>query len=328
VLIMRFDMRAPAMSPATPADLYPAALSMAEWGEANGCAQIVLSEHHGSEDGYLPAPLLLAAAIAGRTRKLPIQIAALIVPLHDPVELAEQMAVLDLASGGRVSYVLAVGYHEPEFAMLGRRFAGRGRQMEKSIEVMRKAWSGAAFEYEGRPVQVTPLPHTPGGPGLLMGGNSAIIARRAARLGLGIIAQGANPALEEIYRAECEKLGTPPGLCINPPAGTVTAAFVAEDPDRAWAEIGPYLLHDASMYARWMGPEKAKLARQLADTPEELRGLEGPYRIFTPDEAVAHMRTSGLLVTQPLCGGIPPDLAWRSLELLERDVLPRLREGS
>jgi alkanesulfonate monooxygenase SsuD/methylene tetrahydromethanopterin reductase-like flavin-dependent oxidoreductase (luciferase family) len=82
--MLRFDMRAPE-SGAPAADLYPAALEMAAWGEKNGCIAIAVSEHHESPDGYLPAPLVLAAAIAARTQRVPVQVAALLLPLHDPV---------------------------------------------------------------------------------------------------------------------------------------------------------------------------------------------------------------------------------------------------
>ena len=119
MFMMRFDMRAPDGG-APPAELYRAALEMAAWGEEHGCAAVAVSEHHASPDGYLPAPLVLAAAIAGRTQRLPVQVAALLLPLHDPIALAEQMAVLDLVSGGRVSYVLAVGYRPEEYAAFGR----------------------------------------------------------------------------------------------------------------------------------------------------------------------------------------------------------------
>src|SRR4030095_1327681 len=90
VFMLRFDMRAPAHG-APAAALYPAAVEMAAWGERNGCLAVAISEHHESPDGYLPAPLLLASAIAARTQRIPIQVAALTLPLHDPVELAEQM---------------------------------------------------------------------------------------------------------------------------------------------------------------------------------------------------------------------------------------------
>jgi len=325
LFLLRFDMRAPARGPASPETLYATALDMAEWAERNGGVQLVVSEHHGAEDGYLPAPIVLAAAMAGRTRNIPIQVAALVLPLHDPIALAEQMAVLDIASGGRVGYVLAVGYRPEEYAMFGRAFGGRGRRLEACLDALRQAWTGEPFEYEERPVRVTPKPLTPGGPPLMMGGNAPVIARRAARYGLGVMAGGVNPDLEAVYRAECERLGRTPGLFVNPPPGSVTAGFVAEDPDRAWAELGPHLLHDAQSYARWMGPEQARITGQLADSVDELRANEGIYRIMTPDEAVAHIRTHGIFVAMPLCGGLPPELAWPSLELLAAEVLPRVR---
>ena len=321
---MRFDMRAPE-SGAPIAELYRAALEMASWGEAEGCLAVQVSEHHASPDGYLPSPLVLASAIASRTTTLPIQVAALIAPLHDPIRLAEDMAVLDVVSGGRVSYVVAIGYRAEEYAMFGRAMRGRGKRLEVCIETLRRAWTGEPFEFEGRPVRVTPVPNTPGGPTLLMGGGSEAAARRAARLGMGLLAQGGDASLAGVYREECEHVGTTPGLCIVPPPGTVTSAFVAEDPERAWAELGPHLLHDARAYGAWMGEGHGSVTHSAASSVDELRAEQGNYRIFTPDEAVAHARAQGVLLTQPLCGGLPPELAWPSLELIAAKVLPALR---
>jgi alkanesulfonate monooxygenase SsuD/methylene tetrahydromethanopterin reductase-like flavin-dependent oxidoreductase (luciferase family) len=323
VFTLRFDLRAPA-SGAPAAELYAAALEMAEWGERQGCLAVVVSEHHAADDGYLPAPLVLAAALAGRTRRVPIQVAALLAPLHDPIALAEQMAVLDLASGGRVSYVVAVGYRPEEYAMFGREFATRGRRLEACLEAWRRAWTGEPFEFEGRPVRVTPRPATPGGPPLLLGGGSPAAVRRAARLGLGMLTQGGAAGLAELYRDECARHGRAPGPFIDPPAGLVTSAFVAEDVDAAWERIGPHLLHDARAYAAWMG-ESGSASKSAAASVAELRAEDGPYRIFTPEEAIAYVRARGPLLLQPLCGGLPPALAWEHLELLEKRVLPALR---
>ncbi len=328
MFLLRFDMRM--SDPAVPADaLYGAALEMAVWAEKYGAMMAVVSEHHASPDGYLPAPIVLATALAARTTTLPIQVAALIVPLHDPIELAEQMAVLDIISGGRVSYVTAVGYRAEEYAMFGRSLEDRGRRMDACLEAMERAWTGEAFEYQGRPVRVTPKPLTPGGPPLLMGGNSAPAVRRAARFGMGFLAQGGgDPALADLYRSECARLGKPAGLCILPPPGMATSAFVSEDPDRAWSEIGPYLVHDARMYARWLGGDNASVSKSETRTVPELRAEQGAYRIFTPDEAVAYIRANGPLPLQPLCGGLPPELAWPSLELVAHAVLPALQHAS
>lgn len=322
---LRFDMRARDGTGSAP-DLYAAAIEMAVWGEQHGALAAVVSEHHASSDGYLPAPLLLASAMAARTARIPIQVAALLVPLHDPIELAEQMAVLDLISRGRVSYVCAVGYRPEEYAMFGRDMKARGRRMEESLAVLRRAWTGEPFAYEGRPVCVTPRPATPGGPILMMGGNSEAVVRRAARLGMGMLTMGGNPGLEAIYRRACAEYGTTPQLFVNPTGDVPASCFVAEDPERAWRELGPYLLHDAQMYAAWMGEGEA-ISKSVAADVDSLRRENGSYRIFTPEQAIAHLRKTGMLMLQPLCGGLPPKLAWPSLELLAAKVLPAMKAG-
>jgi alkanesulfonate monooxygenase SsuD/methylene tetrahydromethanopterin reductase-like flavin-dependent oxidoreductase (luciferase family) len=319
-------MRAPEWG-APPVELYRAALEMAEWGEANGCLALQVSEHHASPDGYLAAPLVLAAALAGRTRRLPIQVAALLLPLHDPIELAEQMTVLDLASGGRVSYVLAVGYRPEEYAACGRDFATRGRRMDVCLGALQQAFRGEAFSFEGRPVQVLPRPTSAGGPPLFLGGGSPAAVRRAARFGLGMITQGGEASLAALYRSECERHGRAPGMFIHPAPKTVASAFVAEDPDAAWERLGPHLLHDARMYAAWLGAS-GSVTKSAATSVAELRAEQGAYRIFTPDEAIAHVRQHGVLLMQPLCGGIPPALAWEHLELVASRVLPALKQAS
>ncbi|MEN8159198.1 MAG: LLM class flavin-dependent oxidoreductase [Myxococcota bacterium] len=320
---LRFDMRGKDGTASMP-DLYAAAIEMAAWGEQNGALAAQVSEHHASADGYLPAPLILASAIAARTTTLPISVAALLVPLHDPIELAEQIAVLDLISRGRVSYVCAIGYRPEEYAMFGRDMKRRGRRLEESLAAMRQAWSGEPFAYEGRPVCVTPRPMTPGGPVLMLGGGSEAAVRRAARLGLGMITQGGDPSLETIYREACAEYGTTPQLFVNPTGDAPTSCFIAEDPDRAWRELGPYLLHDAQMYAAWMG-ESGSISKSVAADVDALRKENGAYRIFTPEEAAAHIREHGMLLLQPLCGGLPPALAWQSLELLASKVLPAVK---
>src|SRR5215211_19935 len=116
---MRFDLRVPGMKPEEIADQYAAAIEMAEWAEGKGCAAAVISEHHASPDGYIPTPLVLASAMAARTTTLPIMIAAALLPLYDPVRLAEEMIVLDHISRGRVSYVFGIGYRPDEYALFG-----------------------------------------------------------------------------------------------------------------------------------------------------------------------------------------------------------------
>src|SRR3954469_24833852 len=110
LLTMRFDLRIPDFATTTHREAYAAALEMAEWADGHGFTTVVLSEHHGVDDGYVPAPLPLAGAVLGRTRNVAVTIAALLVPLYDPLRLAEDIAVLDLVGGGRLAIVAGLGY--------------------------------------------------------------------------------------------------------------------------------------------------------------------------------------------------------------------------
>ena len=262
MFMLRFDMRAPSDGPADIRDLYDAALEMSVWAEAHGALALVVSEHHASPDGYLPSPLLLATAFAARTSTVPITVAALLVPLHDPVRLAEDMAVLDVMSRGRVTYIAGLGYRAEEYSMFGRSLAERGRRMDECLTVLQRAWSGEEFVYNGRTVRVTPQPATVGGPLLFYGGGSAAAARRAARFGLGFFAQTWVAGLEDTYRDECARLGKDAGMCFIPAPDAATTIFVAEDVDRAWERIGPFMLHDArGCTRRGWGPCRPRASR-------------------------------------------------------------------
>ena len=98
---------------------------------------------------------------------------------------------------------------------------------------------------------VTPPPHTPGGPTLMWGGASLAAARRAGRYGLGLLANGGEPGMQEAYESASREHGHQPGPVLVPDRDTPTVVFVADDVDRAWDEIGEHLLHDARMYAEW-----------------------------------------------------------------------------
>ena len=104
-LSLKFDLRAPAFG-ADPADLYAAALDMCAWADAAGFDCVRFLEHHGSDDRYCPSPLVMAAAAAARTRRVRIRVRALILPLHDPVRIAEDAAVVDVISRGRLELVI------------------------------------------------------------------------------------------------------------------------------------------------------------------------------------------------------------------------------
>ena len=323
MFMMRFDMRAPGFGAPT-ADLYAAALEMCEHAEAHGAVAAVVSEHHGMEDGYLSAPMLLAAAIAARTSTLPIMTAALVLPLHNPVRLAEEMAVLDIISGGRASHVLAVGYVPSEFEQLGADFERRGKLIDEALELLLAAKTGEPFEHAGRRIHVTPAPVTPGGPSVAWGGGSPPAARRAGRFGLDFFAQGGGAGLEDLYREAAAEAGHEPGMCFIPATDTATTVFVSDDLDAAWEEVGPHMLHDVTSYAALNPGDTHTASLSGATTLEELREENLSHRIVTVDDAVDMVRSGEILQLQPLVGGLPPEVGWRYLRTVTDEVMARL----
>ena len=125
--------------------------------------------------------MVFAAAVATRTHNVFINLGALIVPLHDPLRIAEDLAVVDLLSGGRLVVIVAAGYVASEFEMFGKRLADRGASVERAVEVLKAAWTGEPFELDGRTVRVTPRPFQDPRPMILMGGQTR--SRRGAPLG-------------------------------------------------------------------------------------------------------------------------------------------------
>jgi alkanesulfonate monooxygenase SsuD/methylene tetrahydromethanopterin reductase-like flavin-dependent oxidoreductase (luciferase family) len=221
------------------------------------------------------------------------------------------MAVLDIISRGRVAYVLGVGHREEEYDHFGLELKGRGARADAQLTKLLELLRGE---------QVAPAP-TSGGPQIFIGGGSLAAARRAGRFGLGLVAQAATPGLADAYEQACRDAGHEPGFVQIPEPGTATAMFVADDVDRAWAELGRHVLHDAMTAASYRHGETSVASISAATTVDELRH-DASYRIVTMDEAIELVRSGAILPLLPLCAGLAPDIAWpylqRAVEAVER----------
>ena len=167
--------------------------------------------------------------------------------------------------------------------------------------------------------QLNPAPRSPVQALLLVGGNSRAAARRAARFHLAFAPAVDDPALARAYRDACAEYDFAHGSTVFP--GHPATTLISEDPDRSWREIGDYLLFDARAYGAWRHPNRRAYAESAAGDLGELKA-EGKYRILTPTEAVRAIRETGSLHLAPLCGGVPSEIGWRSLELFESKVQP------
>ena len=322
-LVLSYDMRAPSFG-APARELYAAALDQVAWADGLGFDVVGLGEHHGSPDGYDPSPLVLAAAMGARTRRIRLRTSVVLLPLYDPIKLAEDAAVTQLATGGRLVLGVGGGYRPAEFEMFGRELGSRWRAIGEGIALLRLAWTGEPFAWRGRRCLVTPKPEPP--PPILLGGGSAAAARRAARIADGWFPP-LDPRLWPPYREECAKLGKPdPGP--YPKQGPVFL-WISNDPEKEWELLVPHMLHQSRSYAEWTIEAYGKLSGPYATapTPESLR-RSGSYQVLTPEQAIALARSlgpDGVFYLNPLLAGIDPRRAEAMLELYEREVHPHVR---
>ena len=322
---LRYDMRAPSFG-AAPEELYRASVEQVRWADGLGFSTVYLAEHHGAEDGYCPAPLIQGTAMMAVSRHTHVHFSALLAVLHDPIQLAEQLAILDLLSHGRVEATLGLGYRPHEYRMFGVEQRRRVRVLESTIGILRTAWTGEPFEYRGEQVVVRPRPFRPGGPPLYIGGSAEASAFRAARLGDGYFP--AMPGLWEIYAAECVRLGRAPGPM--PPGKGPLFLHIAHDTDAAWQQVAPHVLYTARMNAEWAKERGVGATPYPAAASVDDLKAHDRFQVLTPSECIEYALSLGEdaeIALQPLMGGLPPEIGWASLRLFESDVLPALVEA-
>ena len=275
-----YDFRIPAGRPAE--ELYGAILHQIAWAEELGIGSVWLSEHHFTDDGYTPSPLVLAGAIAARTTRLRIGTSCMLLPLHEPARLAEDAATLSIVSGGRFDLGLAAGYREIEFRAFGRRLSHRPSVLEEGVAAIRRAWTGESLAVEGRrvsypDVRMTPVPARV--PLLLLGGMVEHTVHRAARLGDGFMA--AQNSHFDWFLEGLRLVGK------DPADGRIHAgqwAIVDEDPERTWAEIGDHAVRQINTYIEWgaFGPPD-----QIPRFPDrDALVAAGAYRLLDAGQAV------------------------------------------
>jgi alkanesulfonate monooxygenase SsuD/methylene tetrahydromethanopterin reductase-like flavin-dependent oxidoreductase (luciferase family) len=169
--------------------VYDSGLEQMLAAEALGYHSVWIAEHHFNDYGLCPAPPVLAAFVAARTRTLRLGMGVSLVPLHHPVDLAEELAVLDVVSAGRLDVGVGRGGTLQDYQTFQSERADSRERVEEGIALMRQAWSGAPFDFEGRfhgaaRLHVRPRPAQRPHPPLFIAANSEDSVLSAARLGL------------------------------------------------------------------------------------------------------------------------------------------------
>lgn len=301
------------------AEHYARTVDLVVEAEHLGADSAWVTEHHFFDDGYLTQPLTFLAGIATRTQRIRLGTAVVLAALRHPQHLAEEAALVDLLSAGRLELGVGAGYRIPEYEAFGVEISRRmGLTEEATRKVRDLLWGG---ELQPPPVQER-VP-------IWLGFQGPQGARRAGLLGTGLLAL--RRSLLAPYREGLVASGHDPD---SARMGGVVDLIVADDPERTARELAPYYAYQLASYARSAiegtgttpPPDPDPEALAVAMVTDAAPGLA----VRTPDAAVALLRerTRGLPVEHVYLwasvGGMPDHIVQRHLELAFTTVRPQL----
>jgi alkanesulfonate monooxygenase SsuD/methylene tetrahydromethanopterin reductase-like flavin-dependent oxidoreductase (luciferase family) len=317
-----FDMRNPPAWAVDPARLYGFSLEMCEEAEHLGADSIWVSEHHRFDDAYLPQPLTMLSAIAARTKRIRLGTAILVAPLHSAVEIAEQAAIVDIISDGRLDLGLGAGYRIPEFDLYGADPASRYTTNDARAREVRRLWDESI---------VTPSPVQQRLP-IWMGYQGPKGARRAGQLGEGLLSLDAR--IYPQYREGLIAAGHDPARALM--SGGVQS-WISEDPEADWPLVSKHVAYQTDSYLRHMVQGTDAPAPPPVD-PDKLRRRDPrqPLSYFhfgTPEEVAAKVRA--FVGQAPVdtaffwasLGGMPEKEVAKQVELVCSRLAPLLRDA-
>jgi alkanesulfonate monooxygenase SsuD/methylene tetrahydromethanopterin reductase-like flavin-dependent oxidoreductase (luciferase family) len=325
-----YDFRNPPGSGRSNAELYASVLAQVERVDALGYDLIWITEHHFVEDGYVPSFVAVAGAIAARTRRVRISSDIVLLPFQHPLRLAEDLAVLDNLSDGRMELGVGMGYAPHEFRGFGISKRERVSRTEEGIEVLRRAWSGERFDFRGRRwsfegALVRPRPVQPGGPPLWLAAMSEAGARRAARLELNLLPQGDRRLVLDPWREQLRRAGR---RVEDFRVGIIRPWLVTDERARDWPAVREAERYKGRIYAEWI--------RESGDAVSFLGGegaqpIPQGWIVGDADQCRAELAKFiaeyGLtdVVTWGVPPGVAPEALNTSLERFAREVMPAFR---
>ena len=325
------DLRSPPGSEVPLAEMYAQALDQLEMADELGFDLAWFTEHHFLDDGHLPNFVPIAGAVAARTSRIRLSTDILLAPFAHPIRLAEDLAVLDNISNGRIELGIGMGYAAHEFRGFGIPQSRRVSLTEELVQILRLAWKGEPFSFHGKrhhfdDLLVTPAPVQPGGPPLWIAGMSANAAVRAARFDTHLLPQGAPEVVVDPWKDELRATGRDPD---DYRVGIIRSVFVTDDAEREWNPIKAAERYRLGVYAKF-----------FAETPDEFTAFDPdkgaiPQNWIVGDqdhcvaELVDFITRYGFtdVCTWGASPGMAPSLFNASLERLARKVIPRVREA-
>ena len=320
-------------------EIYARGIEQAQAAESLGFRNVWLGEHHFSTYGYLSRPLQLASYIAAKTTRLRVGTAVIVVPLHHPLLIAEEIAMLDILSGGRADVGLGRGYQRYEFERLGLELDSGSQRWDESLDILLKAFEGEPFSYHGTlfripETSIYPKPVQKPRPPIWITAQSQYSIEAAVKRGLNVLTGGFGVPVERLaeFGRFFKNVVAETQPATRPLVGVQRAVYVTKDPADA---------REAAEQARWNMRVTLSLRNNYervengnaipipAKSEPSIDELLDRYLIVgTPDTCVRQIRRVQELVgiSHFNCsfwfGDMDQARVLRSMELFSREVMP------
>jgi luciferase family oxidoreductase group 1 len=330
-------MQSPSARPST--EMYARAIDMAQAAETLGFRNIWLAEHHFSTYGYVSRPAQLATYIAARTTRLRVGTAVIVVPLHHPLVVAEEIATLDILAGGRVDIGLGRGYQYYEFERLGLELDTARARWEESVDVILKALGGGSFSYDGKlfkipETSVFPQPMQQPHPPIWVTAQSPESVEAAVRRGFNVLTGGFGVPIERMaeFRRLFDRYVSELHLPRTPEVGVQRAVHVTDNEAdaRAAAEEARWNMRvTLSLRNHYERVENGRAVAVPGPKEPDIDDLLDRFLIIgTPDTCIRQLRRVQELVgiSHFNCsfwfGDLAHERVLKSMHLFAREVMP------
>lgn len=307
-------------------------------GEELGFAHAFVSEHHFMRAGVLPSPLIALAYIAAKTERIRLGTGLLLLPLHNPVRVAEDTAVLDVVSGGRLILGLGQGYRPEEFDGFDRQLRDRNKLMREGIELLRRFWTETDVSHDGemftyRNINVTPKP-VQQTPPIWIGAKVPRAIRVAADLADVWYADPITPLhlIEERRQGWLERMAEKGRDPESASMAYYREFFVGDTEELAWERGGNGIIAEYIGYLRinhLVTHDGKPIPSDRTDLVPEL--VRERATIGDPEQCVQQLSTINdslqldHLVLKMNYYGVPPESIHAAMRLAAEKVLPQLR---
>ena len=309
-----------------------------ELAEQHGFDAALISEHHFVENGYFPAPMVTLGAVALRTKTLRLGPGVLLLPLYDPLHVAEHATILDVISGGRFIMGLGQGYRKEEFAAFHVPLNDRPGRMREGVEALRAFWTQPVANYEGqhyqyKDVTLRPPPKQKPHPPIWMAAKKKKAVELAAQLGDAWFADPITPlsvlkARMQDYRAMLKQQGKPDTGFDFP---FMREAHCAETDEQAWEEVKAGVLYIYQEYLDWGHMQDEDGNPVAPGTPGALEMLRKRFVIGSPEtcirECERYRKELGVtnLIMRMKFPGLSQDRVLKSIKLWGEKVMPHIQ---